>query len=99
LIEENPRWRDDDFVRPERDRLHACALDGLLGAALLPGVPSELAARGLRAALDVYALAGDTVRARAVAGDLAASHAGTAEAVSAHEWLGAQQEKAQVKPK
>lgn len=99
FLEDNPRWREDDFVRPERDRLHASALDCLLGAALLPGVPGELAARGLRAAMDVHALAGDTVRARVVAQDLAAFHAGTGEAAAALEWLGAQREKADPKPK
>ena len=99
FLEDNPRWREDDFVRPERDRLHASALDGLLGAALLPGVPGELAARGLRAAMDIYVLAGDQDRASAVAQDLAAFHAGTGEAAAALEWLGAEREKAHSKPK
>ena len=99
FLEDNPRWREDDFILPEWDRLQASALDGLLGAALLPGVPGELAARGLRAAMDVHALAGDTVRARMVAQDLAAFYAGTGEAAAALEWLDAQREGPHSKPK
>ncbi len=94
FTELNPRWREDDFARPERDRMHEAALDGLLGAALLPGVPGDLAARGLRWALDVYALAGDQVRAREVAGDLASFYADTVEAKAAVEWLNANPERA-----
>jgi hypothetical protein len=86
FVGENPRWRDDVFVQPERDRLHASALDHLLGTALLPGVPGELAARGLRAAMDVYILAGQTGQAETLATDLATFYAGSSEAVSALEW-------------
>ena len=95
FLEENPRWQEDDFVRAGRYRLYESALDHLLGAALLQGVPGELAARGLRTALEVCALAGDHVRARAVAGDLVVFHLGTVEAKYAVEWLQANPERAQ----
>ena len=99
FLEENPRWQQDDFVRAERYRLYESALDHLLGAALLQGVPGELAARGLGVALEVCALAGDHVRARAVAGDLVVFHPGTGEAKYAVEWLQANPERTQPKLK
>jgi hypothetical protein len=80
LVGDNPRWNRDEFVRAERNRLHAAALDNLLGAALLPGVPVELSARALAEAFHVYQLAGDSTGARAVAGDLASLHPGSTEA-------------------
>ena len=89
LLQENPRWQEDDFVRPERNRLHDSALDGLLGAALLPGVPPEMAARGLLGALRVYEMDGNPPHARAVATDLASLHPTSNEAASARDWLNA----------
>jgi len=99
FTEANPRWREDDFARPERDRMHEAALDGLLGAALLPGVPSDVAARALCRALDVYTLAGDRVRAREVAEDLAAFYAETLEAKAALNWLSKNPERAESNSK
>jgi hypothetical protein len=99
FLQENPRWQQDDFVRAERDRLYESALDHLLGAALLQGVPGELAARGLRMALEVFAQAGDLVRTRAIAEDLVVFHPGTMEARYAVEWLQANPEQAQPKLK
>jgi hypothetical protein len=77
------------------DRLRASAMDHLLGAALLQGVPGELAASGLRAAMDVSILTGEPDRARTLAADLAAFYAGSREAASALEWLGSLPQKAQ----
>jgi hypothetical protein len=86
---ENPRWQEDDFVRPERNRLYESALDGLLGAALLPGVPPEMAARALLGALRVYEMEGDLPQAKAVATDITSLHPTSKEAASAREWLNA----------
>jgi hypothetical protein len=98
LLQENPRWQEDDFVRPERNRLHDSALDGLLGAALLPGVPSEIAARALLGALRVYEMEGNLPHAKAVATDLASLHPTSNEANSAREWLNANPAHSQPKP-
>ena len=75
--------------------MHETALDCLLGAALLPGVPRELAARGLQGALRVYEQAGDRVRAGQIARDLATVYRGTAEAKAAVDWLDADSERDQ----
>jgi hypothetical protein len=98
LLRENPRWQEDDFVRPERNRLHDSALDGLLGAALLPGVPPEMAARGLLGALRVYEMDGDLPHAKAVSTDIASLHPTSKEAASAREWLNANPAPSQPKP-
>jgi hypothetical protein len=98
LLQENPRWQEDDFVRPERNRLHDSALDGLLGAALLPGVPSEIAARALLGALRVYEMEGNLPHARAVATDITSLHPTSKEAASAREWLNANPAPSQPKP-
>jgi len=98
LLQENPRWHEDDFVRPERNRLHDSALDGLLGAALLPGVPSEIAARALLGALRVYEMEGNLPNAKAVATDIASLHPTSKEAASAREWLNANPAPSQPKP-
>lgn len=89
LLQENPRWQEDDFVRPERNRLHDSALDGLLGAALLPEVPAEIAARALLGALRVYEMDSNISQARAVAADLVSLHPTSNEAASARKWLNA----------
>jgi hypothetical protein len=87
FIADNPKWAEDEFATPERDRLHCGALDNLLGAALLPGVPGALAARARSCALEVFDSAGERPRAAMVAGDIIRFHAGTSEAAAAREWL------------
>lgn len=98
LLQENPRWHEDDFVRPEQNRLHDSALDGLLGAALLPGVPTEIAARALLGALRVYEMDGNISQARAVAADLSLLHPTSHEAAFARKWLNANPVPPQPKP-
>jgi hypothetical protein len=85
-------------VRPERNRLHDSALDGLLGAALLPGVPTEIAARALLGALRVYEMDGNISQARALAADLSSLHPTSLEAASARKWLNANPVPPQPKP-
>jgi hypothetical protein len=84
---DNPKWAEDEFARPERDRLHCGALDHLLGTALLPGVPGAVAARARLCALEIFDAAGERPRAAMLAADILRFHAGTSEAASAREWL------------
>jgi hypothetical protein len=86
-IQENPRWDEDDSIRETVRGLIESALDNLLGTTLLPGVPSELAARGLGTALGVYQLSGNRARAGTIANDLITYHPKSQEARSALEWL------------
>ena len=58
LEEENPKWEEDDDIRPERERLYHAAIDRFLFPYLFHGSQEEVAARGLKAAAEVYAFAG-----------------------------------------
>jgi hypothetical protein len=87
FTEENPRWKFDEFVRPQRERLYRCALDNLLGAALVFGAPAELAVRARLMAMEVYAHEGDPSRATALAEDIVSFHTDSTEAKAARELL------------
>ena len=99
FTEENPRWNLDAFARPQRNRLYESTLDQLLGAALLPGAPSELAVRARFCALKVCEAAGELHRAALLAEDILVFHSATAEANTAREWLREKQMQAEIKSK
>jgi len=72
LLEENPRWEEDENVRPERNALYHKTLDLFLQAALLPGGSPELAMRGLWGALGIHRRCGELLLAAETARDLIA---------------------------
>ncbi|MEM8956000.1 MAG: hypothetical protein AAGD22_17725 [Verrucomicrobiota bacterium] len=72
LEEENPKWDEDDLVRPERNQLYHSVLDQYLQPYLFHGADEAAASRGLLGAIEVYRWAGDNVAALARAKDLLA---------------------------
>jgi hypothetical protein len=70
LLEDNPRWKEDIFVIPERHRLYNEALDEYLYPYLFFGSNTEEAARGLWGAIGVYQLTGESAPALECARDL-----------------------------
>lgn len=87
LLEENPRWQEDLFIIPERDRLHHLALDLYLHPALFHGQLEEPAARGLWGAIGIYQLSGELEAARELARDIAALYPARPEAQKAKDFL------------
>lgn len=87
LIEDNPRWFEDDWVRPERDRLYNRALNLLLYPYLFHGTRVTEAARGLWGAIEVYLEAGDKKLAAETARDLVVLYRETPEAQRAKALL------------
>jgi len=94
LLEENPRWEEDDRVRPERHRLYHDAVDFYLYPSLFAGAAAEPAARGLWGAIGIYRLTGETPLAVEAARDIVVLHPGTAYAKVAQEYLGSLPEEA-----
>jgi tetratricopeptide (TPR) repeat protein len=70
LVEENPRWEEDIFVIPERNRLYNEALDQYLYPYLFFGSQVEPSARGLWGAIEVYRFVGDQKQALEASRDL-----------------------------
>jgi hypothetical protein len=64
LVAENPKWREDDHVRPELESLYHDLLDRFLKPLLFYGTEQEAATDGLLAAGEVYFLIGKPDRAR-----------------------------------
>ena len=87
LLEENPRWEEDDNVRPERNALYHKTLDLFLQAALLPGGSPELAMRGLWGTLGIHRRCGQLSLAAETARDLIAFFPGSAFALKATLFL------------
>lgn len=87
LLEDNPRWQEDIFVIPERDRLYHLALDLYLSPALFHGEQSAAAARGLWGAIGILKLAGDLEPARELARDILSLYPSQPEARLASEFL------------
>lgn len=71
LEEENPRWEEDDEVRPDRNRLYHRVLDQFLWPHLFHATRTDAAARGLLSVGAVYEFAEETGRARGAYEDLA----------------------------
>ncbi len=86
LIGENPKWRQDDLVRPEVEALYHDLLDRFLHPFLFYGTEAAAAARGLWYAGETYRLIGEGARALECYTDLeklypaAAEHYGIAAA-------------------
>lgn len=80
LLEDHPRWEQEDDVVPERDRLLNAALDGYLFPHLFHGAEEDLAARGLKAAADLARENGNVAQAEAWCQDLLKLYPGTPEA-------------------
>lgn len=70
LVEENPKWEEDDDVRPERNRLYHIVVDQLLWPHLFHAPRENEAARGLFGAAGVYRFAGEEDLAIAACEDL-----------------------------
>lgn len=87
LEEENPRWMEDPFVRPERERLFNEALDLYLHPYLFFGSETGPAARGLWAATELYYFAGEPAEAVESARDLVVLYPGTPQAERAADFL------------
>lgn len=83
LVEENPRWEEDDEVRPERNALYHDVIDRFLHPYLFHGSDEEAAARGLWSAIEVHLLSGEEEEARRRAGDLVALYPGSSFAARA----------------
>jgi hypothetical protein len=87
LLEANPRWEEDVFVRPERHRLYHAALDLFLFPYLFFGSEIEPASRGLWAAIEIYQQAGEFIPAMEAARDLLVLYPGTPAAERAQAFL------------
>jgi hypothetical protein len=98
LVAAHPRWEEEEGIRVERGRWFHEALSGYLHAHVFHGAEEDLAARGLWAAVQLYAGAGEREAARACAGDLVKLYAGVAEAGAAERWLEEEREKEGGKP-
>lgn len=87
LVEENPRWMEDVFVRPEYERLYNEALDLYLHPALFLGSEVDAASRGLWGAVNVYEFGGDSANAAATAEDIVMLYPNTHFAKLGREFL------------
>ena len=87
LVEENPRWKEDDRVRPERNHLYHRALDLYLFPYLFHGTSEEQAARGLWGAVSIYRLSGEPAAAAAAARDIVVLYPETTPARVAEDFL------------
>ena len=87
LVEEKPKWEEDDEVRPERNRMFHETIDKFLFPHLFHGSAEDAAARGLWSAVEVYRWAGEKEEARSRAGDLLALYPGTGYAGRAIQML------------
>lgn len=70
FIADNPRWAEDPFAIPERNRLYDQVLQLYLYPALFYGSESEVASRGLWAVAQICQSAGDFKQALEVSRDL-----------------------------
>lgn len=87
LLEENPRWEEDDRARPERHRLYHDAIDFYLYPSLFAGAATEPAARGLWGAIGIYQLTGEVPLAVEAARDIVILHPASSYVKLAQEYL------------
>ena len=90
LVEDNPRWFEDDIIRPRRDELFHDTLDAFLYPSLFHPTREEAAARGLLGAARVYEHAGELPLALACATDIIALYPDSEAALEARELIAAQ---------
>lgn len=96
LEKENPRWMEDDEVRPDRQRLYNEVLDLFLYPHLFHGAMTSQAARGLWGVIGVYQFAGERGAALDRARDLVALYPGTPEASGAAKLIEESSRKAET---
>jgi len=89
LLDDNPRWEQDDNVRPERHRLYHETIDLFLYPFLFHGAEQAPAARGLAGALDFFVFMKEPAHAAEIARDLTVLYPGTTEAKAAAQFLAA----------
>jgi len=77
LAEENPRWQEDIFVRPDYDRYLNEALDHYFYAYLFHGSNETAATRGLEGSIKVWLFHKAEDQAKQLAGDLVALYPGS----------------------
>ena len=99
LVEDNPRWEEDEKVRPERHRLYHETLDLYLFPYVFHGAEKGPAARGLWGALEVYRFVRELPGAVELARDLAVLYPDSAEAKKAKDFLSTQPTKPDSKAK
>ena len=87
LVDENPRWEEDDRVRPERHRLFHEAVDLYLYPYLFHGARNEAVARGLGQLSELYRFTGDDQLALETARDLVTLYSETSPAKSASAFI------------
>ena len=87
LVDENPRWEEDLFVIPERNRLYNEALDQYLYPYLFFGSQVEPSARGLWGAIELYRFVGDQKQAKEASEDLVTIYPDTSYAKLAGAYL------------
>lgn len=87
LVEENPRWEEDVFVIPERNRLYNEALDQYLYPYLFFGSQVEPSARGLWGAIELYRFVGNRKQAEEASQDLVTIYPNTSYAKLAAAFL------------
>ncbi len=92
LEEENPRWSEDIFVRPERERLYNEALDLYLYPFLFYGSEIEPSSRGLWGAVKIYNFGGNKTSAIDAAKDIISIYPKTSYAKEAATFLAANPE-------
>jgi hypothetical protein len=105
FVTDNPRWREDPFAIPERNRLYDQALALYLYPALFFGSEINAAARGLWGALEIYQSAGDLEQVLEVSYDLVSMYPETVHAKQAQalietrpDSLKKQDHEAQIRP-
>jgi hypothetical protein len=74
FVADNPRWQEDAFAIPERNRLYDEALAMYLYPALFFGSEVSAAARGLWGAVQIYQFAGDLKQALEASRDLVSTY-------------------------
>lgn len=87
LVEDHPRWFQDEVIRPQRDRLFHETLDGFFYPSLFHATREEQAARGLMGAARAYEHAGELPLAVACAIDVMALYPDTGAVTAAREML------------
>ncbi len=89
LTEENPRWMEDDRIRPKRDRLYHQAVDHYLHPYLFFGSRAEPSARSLWELVQLYEFVNDHQIAIETARDLIALYPEAEPAAEAQRWMAA----------
>ncbi|HEY5813912.1 MAG TPA: hypothetical protein VIT23_14805 [Terrimicrobiaceae bacterium] len=87
FVTENPRWQEDPFAIPQRNRLYEEALELYLYPSLFFGSEIDPAARGLWGAVEVFRFAGDLRQAIEASRDLVTIYPETSHAKQALAFL------------